>query len=149
VYRVFGMVAAHMPRVKTALTTNGGRMASCFAGTQLWLVSPSQPTTDHQTIDTTRWEALAWGRELMRHDVSVLLCTGIDRFVAGSLQGHGIRVIAGVTGNAQSVLTDWRAGKLAMPEASPTWTASPDWRRACIGGCHGGRKRRREHRTRQ
>ncbi len=115
--------------MKTALTIRNGRMAACISGVELWLVAENETTEEHELVQTMGWQQLVWGRELMRRDVSVLLCAGIDRFVSGSLQGHGINVMPHVTGPAKEVLQDWRAGKL--PKREPT------------GGLCRGRRRRR------
>jgi len=101
-------------------------MAPCFPGVELWILGPKDDVSARRTIATTDWSLLAWGRKLMRHDVSTLLCAGIDRFVWGSLQGYGIEVVPAATGPASEILAMWRVGALEIPEVWPAPNAA--WR---------------------
>lgn len=136
--------------MKTALVISNGRMASCFAGVDLWLVDgdAAVPAVEAPTeaggaevLPTHGWHPLAWGRELARHGVGLLLCVGIAPGTWATVRGHGIEVIPNVTGDMASVLAAWRDGKLSPPQL---WPEVPDG----IGtgaalGRGGGRRRRR------
>ncbi len=84
-------------------------------------------------ISTRGWHPLVWGRELMRRDVGVLLCAGIDQGTWGAIQGHGIQVVPGAMGDPGAVWEAWTGGSLRPPRV---WPAYP-------GRFGGGRRRRR------
>ena len=135
--------------MNTALTISHGRMAPCFAGVEIWIVSNNIPehAAGHAILDgakiilTYGWHPLGWGRELMRCDVGLLLCSGIDQSTWSSVQGHGIQVIPNAIGDALSVLNAWRSGRLSPPRL---WPAYPDgYAGFPTGGCGRGRGMRR------
>ncbi len=113
--------------MKTALTISQGRMAPCFAGVELRIVEASLSATDDsalvletaQVFSTQGWHPLGWGRELVRHNVEVLLCAGIDQSTWASILGHGIRVVPTTLGAADEVLSAWRDGSLTVPRIWP------------------------------
>lgn len=113
--------------MKTALTINQGRMAPCFAGVELRIVEAIPSATDDsalalgnaQVVSTRGWHPLGWGRELVRHNVEVLLCAGIDQSTWASILGHGIRVVPTTLGAADKVLSAWRDGALTAPRIWP------------------------------
>ncbi len=127
-----------------------GRMAPCFAGVEVWIVGSNAPLQgagqvdhhdDFEVISTFGWHPLGWGRELTRHDVGFLLCSGIDPSTWASVQGHGIQVIPSAMGDAASVVEAWRNGRLSPPRL---WPAYPDgYADFPTGGCGRGRGRRR------
>ena len=102
-----------------AMTTEGGRVAPCFAGVELWIFGPGQQVGEHLTVHTAGREPLLWARDLLRRDVDTLLCAGIDVFVWGVLRGNGIRVVPEAAGPAKEVLARWRAGTLRAPSTWP------------------------------
>ena len=119
--------------VKIGMTTNRDRITPCFAGVELWILAETQDLGEREVMNTEGWHPLAWPKELMRHDVSVLLCSGIDQFVWGALRGYGIQVIPNATGGAEDVLRQWRSGLLAAPQV---WPPDPSRGR---GGCRSRR----------
>ncbi|MBN1863943.1 MAG: hypothetical protein JW808_03490 [Victivallales bacterium] len=131
------------------MATSCKRMAPCFAGVDLWIFdSDASMQGDDQTglenievISTHGWHPLGWGRELMRHDVGLLLCSGIDQSTWGSIRGHGIQVIPDALGDAGSVLAAWRKGQLAPPRQWPAYPKGFDIARYPGLGKGWGRKR--------
>ena len=99
--------------MNVALTTEGGRIAPCFAGVEVWIVEPAQNACEHRTIPTAGRDPSFWARDLVRLDVDAFLCAGIDMFLWGVLRGNGIEVFANITGPAGEALERWRAGLLA------------------------------------
>ena len=149
--------------MKVALATSHRRMASCFAGVELRIVGenalPQAPAASQgkqaggpqaggqadldvaAVVSTRGWHPLAWGRELMRRDVALLLCAGIDHGTWAAIQGHGIQVIPGAMGDPGTALAAWRSGHLRPPQVWPAYPAGFDGLNA--GGSGGGRRRRR------
>lgn len=83
---------------------------------------------------TAGWGVLEWGRELVRRDVGLLFCSGIDHFLWGALKGNGIDVIPDAVGEPEQVLKLWHGGVLA---------ASAEWPHHARGGCRRERLRGR------
>ena len=138
--------------MKAALATSHGRMAPCFAGVDLRIVGDSAPPTQvdgqadldgAEVLSTHGWHPLGWGRELMRHDVGLLLCAAIDQSTWASVLGHGIQVIPNAIGDAGSVLAEWRSGHLSPPRWWPAHASGFD--SFCAGGFGRGHGRRRFH----
>ena len=121
--------------MNVALTTSHGRLAPCFPGAALHVVAPNREWSDSSVVSTDGWDPLVWGRELLRRDVSVLLCSGMFPFLWGVLQGYGIRVVPNASGSAADVLQAWRSGDLTVPEA---WPCEPGVR--CCRGRWGRRR---------
>lgn len=121
--------------MRIALATRHGRMAPCFAGAALRIVDGPAALEAAATVPTDGWHPLGWGRELMRRDVGLLLCAGLDQATWAGLQGHGIQVVPGVLGDPADALAAWRNGRLQPPALWP----------ACPGGRFGGGRRRRFH----
>ena len=117
--------------MKVALATSHGRMAPCFAGVDLRLVDEHGSLSGAFALTTHGWHPLGWGRELMRRDVSVLLCAGIDHGTWASIRGHGITVIPGAVGAPAGVLQRWRNGSLQPPEL---WPVVPPHTAPGVGG---------------
>jgi hypothetical protein len=117
--------------MNVALATDSGRVAPCFAGVELWIVNPSQSAGARLTVSTVGLDPSLWARELVRRDVGVLLCAGIDMFAWGVLRGNGIHVVPEAVGTVDEVMVKWHAGTL-----SPL----PLWPRAKDGRCHRGRR---------
>jgi hypothetical protein len=92
------------------LITSDGRMAPCFPGTELWILNDHEDIGEHRVVSTIGWKSLAWGSQLMRRNVTVLLCSGVDRFLCGALQGYGIRVVPNAKGSPVEVIMQWRNG---------------------------------------
>jgi len=101
------------------LVTSRDTMAPCFAGAELWVLGPQQEIGSHETVSTVAWPPLAWGRELLRRDVSLLFCAGIDRFLWGALHGYGIRVFADAVGAPEEAVQRWRTGQWQEPSMWP------------------------------
>lgn len=124
--------------MRVCLVKSNGRMAPCFPGVEMEIFDAPGTGKYHETISTQGWDMLSWGRELFRRDVTALLCGGIDMFLRGSLNGYGIDVFPGITGNAEKVMKEWQSGKSIAP---PSWpapgTAGP------AGAMRGGGRRRR------
>ena len=99
--------------MRIAATCADGRIAPCFAGVDL-VVEPEDDArgSGREVASTAGWHLAAWGHELCRRDVRALLCSGIDRFLAGILQGYGIAVVMDVTGPVDEALAHWRSGAL-------------------------------------
>lgn len=91
-------------------------MAPCFPGAELWVVEADGDVGVHHTVETDGWSVGSWTNELMRRDVTVLLCSGIDRFLWGALNGYGITVVADALGEPFEVLKRWREGGLVPGE---------------------------------
>ena len=121
-----------------ALTISHGRIAPCFAGVEIWILSEDEILDNGVRISTHGWHPLAWGYELRRKHVTLILCSGIDLSTWSGLRGHGIRVIPNITGNPDKVLDQWRQGALQQPESWPQY--SPDHRAAPPN--KGGKRRR-------
>lgn len=131
--------------MKAALATSHGRMAPCFAGVVLWIVQEDVQTACErdEVLSTHGWHPLAWGRELMRHEVGLLLCSGIDQSTWASVQGHGIQVIPNTMGATGSVLAAWRSGHLSPPKLWPAYLNDL----GCNASGFGGGCRRRRFRS--
>ncbi len=116
------------------LTVSHGRISPCFPGVDLWILEAGKDIEQKQVIDTQNWHVLAWGQELMRRNVNVLLCSGVNRFLWGSLQGYGIEVIPNAVGLTNEVIKQWHNGTLTVPKIWP-----PQLR----GGCRKGFRKRK------
>ncbi|MCK5849330.1 MAG: hypothetical protein KAH23_00340 [Kiritimatiellae bacterium] len=122
--------------MNTGLTVSNGRMGPCFSGVCLWIVEPDAAPSKRQIFETTSWQALDWGQELMRHNVRTLLCAGIDQFLWGALQGHGIKVVPDTIGTPEKIIEQWRKRELSIPQMWP-----PEIRNGCRRGFRRGRGR--------
>lgn len=122
-----------------ALATSHDRMAPCFAGVELWILDENAELNQALRLSTHGWHPLAWGRELMRRDVGLLVCAGVNLQTWAGIQGHGIDVIPDAIGDPGTVLEAWRNRQLQPP---PTWPA--------CGGAprRAGRRGGRQHRFR-
>ena len=120
------------------LTVRGERMAPCFPGTDLWVLPLDAEIAQKQIIHTMGWHPLAWGRELMQRDITVLLCAGMDQFLRGALQGYGIDVTTHVRGTPDEILTAWKNGDRTGPTME-----TPFIGRGTCGKGFGRRKGRR------
>jgi hypothetical protein len=126
--------------MRAALVVSHGRMAPCFAGVDLQIVGDNVPPQvsgqaapqasqaggqadldGAEVLSTHGWHPLGWGRELMRHDVGLLLCAGIASGTWAAIQGHGIEVIPNAMGDADTVLAAWRGGHLTPPRLWPAY----------------------------
>ena len=105
--------------MNVVLTTKNGRIAPCFTGVELWIIGPGQSAGECRVIYTAGRDPVLWARDLVRADVSTLLCTGIDMFVSGSIRGNGIQVITEAIGTVDEVLNRWRAGELKTQPIYP------------------------------
>jgi hypothetical protein len=123
--------------MKAALATSHARMAPCFAGVELRILDENTDLRAAEAVSTHGWHPLAWGRELMRHDVAVLLCAGIDHATWSAIQGHGIQVIPNAIGDPETVLEGWRSGRLSPPAVWPNYPVGFG-----AGGLRAGRRRR-------
>lgn len=137
--------------MRAALVVSHGRMAPCFAGVDLRIVGDNAPTQVHgqadldgaEVLSTHGWHPLGWGRELMRHDVGLLLCAGIASGTWAAIQGHGIEVIPNAMGDADTVLAAWRGGHLTPPRLWPAYPSG--FNPFAVRGFGGGHRRRRFH----
>jgi predicted Fe-Mo cluster-binding NifX family protein len=102
--------------MKIGLTVLNGMMAPCFSGVDIW-VATHEIREDISVIKTNNWPLYSWTHELSKRDVNILLCSGIDQFLWGALNGYGIRVIANIAGNPEIVTEKWRSGTLQLPNA--------------------------------
>jgi len=96
-------------------------MAPCFGGVELQIVEGDEDLRDGHIVSTHGWHPLAWGRELMRRDVALLLCAGIDQATWAALRGHGIQVIPNAIGDPATVFATWRNGSLIPPGLWPAY----------------------------
>jgi len=148
--------------MKVALATSHGRMAPCFAGVELRIVAEhtalqsrdggktggQADLVDADVLSTHGWHPLAWGRELMRRDVGLLLCAGIDQGTWAAIQGHGIQVIPNAIGDTQAAFGAWHSGRLSLPRVWPSYPAglagfgAGGFDRLAAGGFGPGRRRR-------
>ena len=73
--------------------------------------------------------------------VETLLCGGISQPMAAMIQSHGIRVVAGVAGKVDEVLSAFFENRLPAPEfAMPGWCfVPPPLGRGKRGRCRHGR----------
>lgn len=124
-------------QVNIGLTVSNGRMSPCFPGVDLWILGSGNDIEEKHVVNTRNWQALGWGQELMRRNVTTLLCAGVDRFCWGALQGYGIEVVPVAVGSPNQVLEQWRNGELTPPDMCPS--------RRQVGygrACRRGRRRR-------
>lgn len=105
--------------MNVALTVEDGRVAPCFAGVELWIIGPNQRIEDRETVKTTESHPLSWARELVRRDIGVFFCSGIDMFAWGFLKGNGVQIVPECFGTVESVLEAWRNGSLMIPSSMP------------------------------
>ena len=124
--------------MKVALATSHGRMAPCFGGVELRIVDNNADLRDAPVLSTHGWHPLVWGRELMRRDVTLLMCAGIDQATWAALRGHGIQVIPNAIGDPATVFATWRSGRLSPPQLWPAYPVGFGGRR----GFGAGRRRR-------
>ena len=127
-----GISNASIRMMKIALTTSYDRMAPCFAGTELLVLDENEDLDHAQTVATSGWHPLAWGRELMRRDVGVLVCAGIDLPTWAGIRGHGIQIVPEAIGAPADVLAAWQNHQLHTQQLWP----------ACGTGRGDGRRRR-------
>lgn len=125
------------------LTVNDGRVAPCFAGVELWIVDSEGTAGAPQIFKTDDWPALTWGRELSSRNINILICSGIDRFLWGALQGVGIDVIPNVMGSCAEVIDLWKQGTLTMPQMWPAYGPAVGMGRGMGRGMRRGRRRMR------
>jgi predicted Fe-Mo cluster-binding NifX family protein len=131
---VYGMKnVVKIKTMKAALTISRDRlMAPVFAGVDLWIPAVGdEDGEESQLISTRGWHPLAWGSELKRRGVDVLICGGIDLATYSALEGHGIRVIPEAAGSAPDVFDAWRRGRLSAPEE---WPPNPAGYAEFVGG---------------
>ena len=102
-----------------ALTIEKGHVVHCFAGVEIWIVKPDQSVEERETVQTDPHQPLSCARELVRHDIGVLLCTRVDVFACGFLRGNGVHIVQGCSGSAKEVLAAWRQGKMTTLSATP------------------------------
>jgi hypothetical protein len=111
-----------------ALSTSNNRIAPGFAGVELLIFDTSAatgadaPLPTPVVVDTTSWHPLDWGRELARHNVKLLICSGINHSTWATLKGHNIEVIPNAIGSIATAYAQWLAGSLTPP---PDWAAYP------------------------
>lgn len=124
--------------MKVAFATSHGRMAPCFGGVELRIVNSNADLQDARVLSTHGWHPLAWGRELMRLDVTLLMCASVDQTTWAALRGHGIQVIPNSVGDPAAVFATWRNGRLSLPQLWPVYPVGFNGHR----GFGAGRKRR-------
>ena len=105
-----------------ALTVSRGRVSPCFSGVHLWVLPADGVLRKAEIVPTIGWGPPHWGQELMRRDVTTLLCAGIDRFLWGALQGYGVQVVPEAVGAPGRVVELWQRGDLAVPAEWPVQT---------------------------
>lgn len=98
------------------------------------MLDAASGTGEWSEESTAGWGALDWGRELVRRDVGLLFCAGIDRFLWGALKGNGIDVIPDAVGEPEEVLSLWQGGAFNL---------SGEWPHHTRGGCRRERLRGR------
>lgn len=86
-----------------AFATSRERVSSCFSGAELRIVNTEKGLGKAFTINTDDLCSNVWGPVLLRYDVEVFVCSGIDRFAEGALLGNGIRIISDVYGSIPDV----------------------------------------------
>ena len=118
--------------MNVGMTTDGERMCPCFSGACLWILDQDEDIDRHWSVATGSWQSLGWSRQLMRLDVGVVLCVGVDQFLWGALKGYGIEVVPNAVGRPSEVLKQWRRGELVPPDMWPVR----------LPRCGGGRRRR-------
>jgi hypothetical protein len=106
--------------MNVAATCADGRMASCLVGVQIIVEHPGEADQGRrETVSTAGWHLATWGHELLRRDVSVLLCSGIDQFLHGALHGYGIRVVPNVVGPVDTAIEQSRRGAFRITSGDP------------------------------
>ena len=109
-----------MSTMDMALITYKGNMAPLSPGAKIKLQSEINRGKERITEIEAGWYPLVWGQNLKGHNVNLLLCAGIERFMPPTLRGilHqcGIQLISNVTGSVQEVIELWRSGRLIIPE---------------------------------
>ncbi len=98
-------------------------MAPCFAGVELRVLNEEMNLDAAEVVSTCGWHPLAWGNELMRLDVALLLCAGIDHGTWAAIQGHGIQVIPNAIGEPDTAFATWHSGQLSPPQVWPSYPA--------------------------
>ncbi len=120
--------------MKVGFIVSRNRVASCFAGNELLVYSNLLELDEHEVVSTSDWQLRDWVTELMKRDVGQLVCSGIDRFLNGTLRGNGVTVSCGIVGSIDVVIDRWRQGLIVERQE--------------YGGrghrCRGGRKRCRK-----
>ena len=128
--------------MRVAVPSFNGRVSSVFDWAQQLVV------VDHdEEIEKARREESLVGLapsfrsgRLAEIGVETLLCGGISRPLAEMVQLRGIRILAGLAGEVDAVLTAFLAGRLPAPEfAMPGWSFVPP----PLGRGMGRRRRRR------
>jgi len=128
--------------MRVAVPSFDGRVSSVFDWARELVVTDR----DGEAEKSRRTEDLAGlapqlrpGR-LAELGVETLLCGGISHPMAAMVQMHGIRVMAGLTGEIDAVLAAFFEGRLPAPEfAMPGWHFVPP----PLGRGMGRRRRRR------
>ena len=105
--------------MNVALAAADNKVVSLLPGAKL-RIEPEKPgLRESFTEIEAGWYPLVWGQNLKHHDVSLLLCAGIERFMAptirGILQQCGINIVSNVTGSVEEVMGLWRSGRLIAP----------------------------------
>jgi hypothetical protein len=98
------------------LTVSRECVAPLFSGVDLWVVDFDAGIEDRLIVETKDWSMFAWKDELMRRDVEVLLCAGIDHFLLGALRGYGIEVMSNAVGAPDEVMRIWVQGWASKQE---------------------------------
>lgn len=122
-----------------ALTTSHDRMAPCFAGVELRILSADAEIGNAGLVSTRGWHPLAWGHELMHRDVGVLICASLNLQTWAGIRGHGIQVIPEAIGDPDTVLKAWQCHQLTPPRVWPMYGSS-------LGGTGYGAGRRHRFR---
>lgn len=118
--------------MKIALAVWNGRISPVFDVSRDLLVVDIEDgcVVDRIHVHFSNDQPMHKIRRLVEMEVSMLLCGAVSRQLAASLEANGIRLMAFVSGEVESVIAAYVKGKLPSPEMS-------------MPGCCPARKRRR------
>ena len=114
--------------MRVAVPTFDGRVSSVFDWARELVVIDRHDGAERsrRTEDLAGLAPPFRPRRLAELGVETLLCGGISHPMAEMVQMHGIRVVAGVTGDIDAVLAAFFDGRLPAPEfAMPGWNFVP------------------------
>ncbi len=118
--------------MKVALAVWNGRISPVFDVSRELLVIDIKEgrVVDRIYVHFSSDQPMHKVRRLLEMNVAVLLCGAVSRQFASTLEANGIRLLAFVSGEVESVIRAYVKGRLPSPEMS-------------MPGCRPARRRRR------
>jgi len=114
--------------MRVAVSCSDGRISPVFDWAKAMVVVDQDGTVEtgrqHKSLEGI--QPLHRPGELSRLNIEVLLCGGISARIAEAFAAKGIRVVAGLTGDIDEVLSAFANGRLPDPAFSmPGWRFDP------------------------